>query len=109
MAGLGYTYVNFNDLEKTINQLKTAKDNLGTQLIKIKGIVDGSVNNEQIYLSKDARVTKEKFDEMFDKWAKKFDGYVQEYIDYFEKAKNTYEIRAETGTRKVKVLNSFID
>lgn len=109
MAGLGYTLVDFGSLERAINQLKMAKEHLGSQLNRVRGTIDGSVNNEQIYLSKDARVTKERFDQMFDKWARKFDGYVQEYIDYFEKAKATYESRAETEASTAQRLNSFID
>ncbi len=109
MAGLGYTLVDFDELEKAIAQLKLAKDNLGTQLKKIKGIIDGSVNNPEIYLSKDARVTQEQFDIMFSKWAARFDSYVQEYIDYFEKARSNYIIRGEDEAKKAQQLNSFID
>lgn len=109
MAGLGYTLVDFDELEKAIAQLKLAKDNLGTQLKKIKGIIDGSVNNPEIYLSKDARVTQEQFDIMYSKWASRFESYVQEYIDYFEKAKSIYTIRGEDEAKKAQQLNSFID
>ena len=109
MAGLGYTLVDFDELEKSIAQLKLAKDNLGTQLKKIKGIIDGSVNNPEIYLSKDARITQEQFDIMYNKWASKFDLYVQEYIDYFEKAKNIYSARSDDTAIKAQQLNSFID
>ncbi len=106
---LGYTLVNFEELEKAIEQLKKTKVRLGDQLKKIKGIIDRSVNNPQIYLSKDARVTQEQFEVMYNKWAQKFDNYVQEYIDYFEKAKNIYLSRAEDEANKAKQLNSFID
>lgn len=106
---LGYTYVNFEELTKTIEQLKRTKDSLGTKLKEIKGIIDGSVNNPQIYLSQDARITREQFEEMYNKWAIKFDNYVQEYIDYFNAAKNKYENRADNETRDAQKLNSFID
>lgn len=106
---LGYTLMDFAELERAISQLKSAKDSLGNQLKKVNGIIDGSVNNSQIYLSKDARITKERFNEMYNKWASKFDAYVQEYIDYFTKAKATYETRAETETTNAQKLNSFID
>lgn len=109
MAGLGYTLVDFDELDKAIAQLKSTKENLSTQLTKIKGIIDGSVNNPEIYLSKDARVTQEQFNEMFNKWARKFDNYVQEYVDYFEKTKNMYASRAEDEAGKAKQLNSFMD
>ena len=109
MAGLGFTLMDFDELEKAINQLKTAKENLSSQLTKIKGIIDGSVNNPEIYLSKDARVTQEQFEQMFNKWARKFDSYVQDYIDYFEKAKTRYAGRAEDEAEKAKRLNSFIE
>ena len=109
MAGLGYTLVDFGELDVAIRQLKSAKESLNTQLTKIKGIIDGSVNNPEIYLSMDARVTQEQFNEMFNKWARKFDSYVQEYIDYFDKAKSMYESRAEDEANKAKQLNSFID
>lgn len=109
MAGLGYTLVDFDELDKAIAQLKNTKDNLGNQLKKIKGIVDGSVNSPEIYLSMDARVTQEKFEEMFNKWAIKFDNYVQEYIDYFEKTKTMYAERGDDEAKKASQLNSFID
>ncbi len=109
MAGLGYTLVDFDELDKAIKQLKTAKDSLGNQLKKIQGTIENSVNNSEIYLSMDARVTKEQFEEMYNKWAAKFDNYVQEYIDYFEKAKTIYSNRAEDEGKKAQSLNSFID
>ncbi|MCM1167618.1 MAG: hypothetical protein NC401_16590 [Ruminococcus sp.] len=106
---LGYTYVEFGELERAINQLTATKENLSTQLKKINGIIDGSVNNEQIYLSQDARITKEQFQNMYNRWAQKFDNYVQEYIDYFKAAKAVYEQRAATETQSAQKLNSFID
>ncbi len=106
---LNYTLVDFTELEGAIAQLKQTKEKLSTQLKKIKGIIDNSVNNPEIYLSKDARITKEQFEDMFNRWAIKFDSYVQEYIDYFEKAKSTYETRGETEGRNAQQLNSFID
>lgn len=109
MAGLGYTLVDFDELKKAIAMLKLANDNLGTQLKKIKGIIDSSVNNPEIYLSKDARVTQEQFDIMYSKWAERFESYVQEYIDYFEKVDEIYIIRGEDEAKKAQQLNSFID
>ena len=106
---LGYTLVDFDELAKAIAQLKSAKESLSTQLKKIKGTIDGSVNNPEIYLSKDARITQERFEEMYNKWAVKFDSYVQEYIDYFEKTKAMYEERAEIEAGNAEKLNSFID
>ncbi len=106
---LGYTLMDFDELGKAISQLKLAKDNLGTQLKKIQGIINKSVNSPEIYLSKDARVTQEKFNEMYNKWAQKFDNYVQEYIDYFERTKAKYESRAEDEATQAQQLNSFID
>ncbi len=106
---LNYTLVDFGELEGAIAQLKQTKENLSTQLKKIKGIIDGSVNNPEIYLSKDARITKDQFEDMFNRWAQKFDSYVQEYIDYFEKARGMYETRAENEARNAQQLNSFID
>ena len=109
MAGLGYTLVDFDELDKAIKQLETAKDNLSTQLKKIQGIINNSVNNPEIYLSADARVTQEQFDEMYNKWAVKFDNYVQEYIDYFNKAKTIYMERATTEEENARKINSFIE
>ncbi len=106
---LNYTLVDFSELEGAIKQLEATKIKLGDQLKKIKGIIDNSVNNPEIYLSKDARITKEEFEKMFNKWAIKFDNYVQEYIDYFKKAKTTYETRGETEGRNAQELNSFIE
>lgn len=109
MAGLGYTSVNFEELEKAISQLSLAKDSLNDQLKKIKGIIDGSVNNPEIYLSSDARVTREQFDDMYNRWAVKFDNYVQEYVDYFNKVKKVYSDRAKIEGDNARKLNSFID
>lgn len=106
---LGYTYINFQELEQAINQLKAVKENLATQLMTAKGEIDKSVNNPEIYLSQDARVTKERFEEMYNKWARKFDEFVQEYIDYFNAAKDIYIQRAKTETNVAQSLNSFID
>lgn len=106
---LGYTLVNFDELDTAIKQLRTTKDTLNEKLTKIKGIIQNSVNNTEIYLSMDARTTREQFEEMYGKWAPKFDRYVQEYIDYFENAKRIYETRAETESNKAKQLNTFID
>lgn len=106
---LGYTLVDFGELEGAIKQLEKTKIDLGDQLKKIKGIIDSSVNNSEIYLSADARITKEQFEDMYNRWAIKFDNYVQEYIDYFKKAKETYAGRAETEGRNAQQLNSFID
>lgn len=106
---LGYTYVNFEDLESAINQLKSTKESLAKQLQTIKGIVDSSVHNPEIIFSEDARVTKEQFEDMYNRWAKKFDDYVQEYIDYFKKAEETYRGRAELEKKEAQTLNSFID
>lgn len=106
---LGYTLVNFEELEKAIQQLKTTKEALNDKLKSIKGIVDNSVNNTEIYISMDARTTREQFEEMYGKWANKFDSYVQEYITYFEKAKTIFETRATEESNKAKQLNSFID
>ena len=109
MGGLNYTFVDLEELERSISQLKLAKDNLETQLKKIKGIIDSSVNNSEIFFSVGAEVTQKQFDEMYDKWAIKFDNYVQEYIDFFEKAKNTYATRDEHVAGDALKLNSFID
>lgn len=109
MAGLGYTLVDFDEFDKAISQLKATKENLSIQLKKIKGVIDGSVNNPEIYISMDAKVTQEQFEEMYNKWANKFDNYVQEYIDYFEKAKAIYANRAIDESEKARRLNSFID
>lgn len=106
---LGFTEVNFVELEQAIAQLKTIKENLNAQLRSAKGEIDNSVNNPEIYLSQDARVTKEQFEEMYNRWAQKFDGYVQEYIDYFNRAKELYEQRAATETSVAQSLNQFID
>ncbi len=106
---LGFTEVNFDELEPAIGQLRSAKDSLGNQLKTIKGIIDGSVNNQLIFRSQDARITREQFEEMYNKWAQKFDNYVQEYIDYFNAAKSRYEQTAENETNEAKKLNSFID
>lgn len=106
---LGYTYVDYESLEAAIKQLETTKENLSTQLKTIKGVVDSSVNNPEIIYSEDARVLKERFEDMYGRWAVKFDNYVQEYIDYFKKAEQTYKQRGETGSREAQQLNSFID
>ena len=106
---LGYTYVDYEELARTIDQLKRTKDSLGTKIKKIKGIIDGSVNNPQIYKSDDARITLEQFEEMYNKWAQKFDNYVQEYIDYFNAAKLKYEERVKIEGNEAQKLNSFID
>lgn len=106
---LGYTLVDFTELESAIKLLEKTKNDLGDQLKKIKGVIDGSVNNPEIYLSEDARITKEQFEDMYNRWAIKFDNYVQEYVDYFKKAKDTYEARAKTESKNAQQLNSFID
>lgn len=106
---LGYTFVDFEALEAAIKQLQTTKENLGTQLKTIKGVVDSSVDNPEIIYSEDARVLKEQFEDMYGRWAVKFDNYVQEYIDFFKKAEQTYKQRGETGSREAQQLNSFID
>ncbi len=106
---LGYTYVDFEALEGAIKQLETTKENLATQLKTIKGIIDNSVNNPEIFFSEDARVTREQFEDMYNRWAAKFDSYVQEYVDYFKKAEEIYKTRGETGKREAQQLNSFID
>ncbi len=106
---LGYTYVDFEALESAIKQLEATKNNLGNQLKTIKGIVDGSVNNPDIIYSEDARVLKEQFEDMYNRWAQKFDNYVQEYIDYFKAAEEVYKQRGATGTREAQQINSFID
>lgn len=106
---LGYTFVDFESLEGAIKQLETTKENLSTQLKTIKGIVDNSVNNPEIFYSEDARVIKEQFEDMYSRWAIKFDNYVQEYVDYFKAAEEIYKERGATGTREAQQLNSFID
>lgn len=106
---LGYTLVDFDELEKAIKQLETAKEELNNKLKTIKGIVDSSVNSAEIYLSADARTTREQFEEMYNKWAPKFDTYVKEYIDYFNKTKAMYIERGETEEESAKKLNTFID
>lgn len=106
---LGYTFVDFEALEAAIKQLQTTKENLGKQLKTIKGVVDNSVDNPEIIYSEDARVLKEQFEDMYSRWAVKFDNYVQEYIDFFKKAEQTYKQRGETGSREAQQLNSFID
>ncbi|MCX4357546.1 MAG: hypothetical protein OSJ43_15240 [Oscillospiraceae bacterium] len=106
---LGYTLVDFGELEGAIKQLEKTKNDLGNQLKKIKGIIDNSVDNPEIYFSEDARITKEQFEDMYNRWAVKFDNYVQEYIDYFKKVKEIYEGRGKTEARNAQQLNSFID
>lgn len=106
---LGYTLVDFDELEKAVKQLETAKTSLDDKLKSIKGIVDSSVNNAEIYLSSDARVTREQFEQMYNKWAPKFTAYVQEYIDYFNKTKIMYQERAEKEKDDAGKLNTFID
>ena len=45
---------------------------------------------------------------MYDRWAKKFDGYVQEYVDYFNEVSKQYTQTGETLEANVKNNNSFI-
>lgn len=106
---MNYTLVNFDELGNAITELTNAKEALNGQLNKIKGIIDNSVNNPDVYASSDARVTREQFEDMYNRWASKFDNYVQEYIEYFKKAKQTYEQRAETESGNAQKLNAFID
>ena len=46
---------------------------------------------------------------MYTKWAKKFDGYVQEYIEFFEKASKEYTGTSELIDTQAKNINQFID
>lgn len=106
---LGYTLVDYGALTQAVNQLRGIKDDLGKKLTEVETEMQKSVNNRDIYLSKEAKTCQQQFDQMYNKWAKEFDKYVQEYVDFFEKAGKQYSQTGEAIDSQAKNLNQFID
>lgn len=106
---LGYTLIDYSALTQAVNQLKGIKDDLSKKLNEVQAEMQKSVNNRDIYLSREAKTCQQQFDQMYTKWAKKFDGYVQEYVDFFEKASKEYNITSDIIDNEAKNINQFID
>lgn len=106
---LGYTLIDYSALTQAVTQLKGIKEELSKKLNEAQAEMQKSVNNRDIYLSREAKTCQQQFDQMYTKWAKKFDGYVQEYIEFFEKASKEYTGTSELIDTQAKNINQFID
>lgn len=105
---LGYEYIDYDALQKAVEELNNIKNDLNQTLKNVLDEMNSSVDNRDIYLSKEATSCKQEFQQMYDRWAKKFDGYVQEYVDYFNEVSKQYTQTGETLEANVKNNNSFI-
>lgn len=105
---LGYTKVDYDALKVAIDELNTIKEELGKTLRTVKDDMDATANTRETYLSREAETCKKQFDDMYTRWAQKFDSYVQEYIDFFNEAGKTYTQTGDVIDANAKNLNAFI-
>lgn len=102
------TKIDYEALKTAVSELEGIKTDLGTTLKSVKDDMDATANSQDTYLSREAETCKQQFNEMYSKWAQKFDAYVQEYIDFFNKASESYTQTGEAIDTNAKNLNSFI-
>ena len=106
---LGYTLIDYGALAQAVNQLKGIKDDLNKKLTEVETEMQKSLNPRDVYLSREAKTCQQKFEEMYNRWSKKFDGYVQEYVEFFDKASKEYKQTGDAVNSAAQNLNQFID
>lgn len=105
---LGYTMIDYEALKTAVTELRNIQEDLGKTLSMVKNDIDTTANSPDVYLSREAESCKNRFNEMYSNWAKKFTNYVQEYIDFFEEAGKTYHDTGDVIKGNDTNLNSFI-